>query len=287
VKGLIKRNLLIFFKDKATAFFSLFGALIVLVLYIFFLGDLVAQDVAHLGDQAKPFVFAWVFSGMISITSFTATFAAFASMVSDKMYKTEKDFVSSPLPRMQITFSYWISAIVVGTVMSIAILIFSLIYLAILGMEAYSFVTILEILGLILLSTISNTAVLLVLSMFINSVNTFSAFTAIFSASLGFFSGTYVQIGVLSSFMQWVVKVMPVSHSAGLFRKVMLKSFFEGKAFEGAPPSVIESARKSLGVDFYFGNNIFPVWASILILIVVFIIFITIAVLLRMRKKKN
>ena len=118
MKGLIKRNLLIFFKDKATAFFSLFGALIVLVLYIFFLGDLVAQDVAHLGDQAKPFVFAWVFSGMISITSFTATFAAFASMVSDKMYKTEKDFVSSPLPRMQITFSYWISAIVVGTVMS-------------------------------------------------------------------------------------------------------------------------------------------------------------------------
>lgn len=287
MSGLIRRNLMIFFKDKATAFFSLFGALIALILYVFFLGDVMAQGLQEqLGDSAKPFVFSWVFSGMISIVSFTATFSAFSAMIADKVYKMEKDLIASPLPRWKITLSYLIAAIVIGIVMSIIVLIIALIYLETLGMEPYSFLTILKILGMIVISTLSNTAVLLVLSMFINSINTFAGFTAVFSASLGFFTGTYVQIGLLSKFMQGVVKFIPVSHSAVIFRKIMMQPFFDGPKFEGAPEALVTDLRENLGVDFYAGNNLIPTWASILILLGVFVIFVGIAVMLRFKKKK-
>ena len=39
MKGLVIRNLKLYFKDKGAVFFSLLGVLIVIGLYILFLGD--------------------------------------------------------------------------------------------------------------------------------------------------------------------------------------------------------------------------------------------------------
>lgn len=285
--GLINRNLKIFFKDAGAVIFSLFGALIVLVLYVFFLGDIVAAGLKdQLGDSAKPFVFAWVFSGMISIVSFTSTFSAFSSMIADKVNKIDKDLLASPLPRWQINGAYLITATVIGLIMSTIVLIFALIYLSILGMAPYSFLTIVKILGIVILSTLSNTAVLLFLAMFIKTTNTFAAFTAIFSATLGFFTGTYVQIGIMPKAVQGLIKVVPISHSAVLLRKVMLQPFFDGQKFEGAPASLLKEVRTNIGVDFYFGTSLFPVWGSFLIIFFVFILFVILSVFIIRRKKK-
>lgn len=285
--GLIKRNLKLFFKDAGAVLFSVFGVLIVLLLYVFFLGDMIASESREqLGNMAKPFVFAWVFSGMVAIGSFTSTFAAFSSMITDKANKIDKDLLASPLPRWQINGSYLIAATVIGVTMSIVVLVFSLIYLAVLGMSAYSFLAILKIVGLLILSTLSNTAFLLFISIFIKSSQAFGALTAIFSATLGFFTGTFVQIGIMPKAVQGFIKVLPVSHSAVLFRKEMMQPFFDGPKFEGAPAEIIKEVRTKTGIDFYFGDKLFPEWGSILILIAVFVIFAALTIIVMRKKKK-
>ena len=41
---MIKRNITIFFRDKASVFFSLLSVLIIIGLYVLFLGDLMEQS---------------------------------------------------------------------------------------------------------------------------------------------------------------------------------------------------------------------------------------------------
>jgi len=289
MSGLIKRNLKIFFKDTGAVFWSLFGALIVLILYVFFLGDLMVKEAeASMGDLAKPFVFTWVFSGMISIVSFTTTFGAFTSVVTDRVNKIEKDLLASPLPRWQISGTYLIAAVVIGMVMSLAVYAFALIYLAILGAPSstFSFSVIIQTIGLIALSTLSNTSILLCIALWIKTIDAFAALTAVFSASLGFFTGTYVQIGIMPEFVQSIIKLFPLSHSAMLIRKVMMQPYFDGPAFAGAPVEVVNEIKADMGFNFLVGGKILPTWVSFVVTIGVFIIFSIVAVAITLKKKK-
>lgn len=289
MKGLINRNLKIYFKDPVVVSTSLFGALIVLVLYVLFLADVMTIGISEfMGDAAKPFVFTWVFSGMISIVSFTSTFGAFISIVSDKVLKIEKDILSSPLPRWKISGAYLVAAVVIGIIMSVAVYAFALVYLAIIGAPtaAFSFSIIIKTIGLIVLSTLSNTAILLCLALAIKTTNAFAGLTAIFSASLGFFTGTYVQIGIMPKVAQGMIKLFPLSHSALLLRKVMLQPYFDGPAFAGAPVEVINEVKANMGFNFIVGGEILPTWVSIVVTVGVFAIFSILAVVITLKKKK-
>ncbi|HQC54319.1 MAG TPA: ABC transporter permease [Clostridia bacterium] len=290
MSGLINRNLKIYFKDPVVVSTSLFGALIVLVLYVFFLADVMTVGIEELiGSIAKPFVFTWVFSGMISIVSFTSTFGAFISIVADKVHKIEKDILSSPLPRWQISGAYLIAAVIIGIVMSVAVYILAMIYLAIIGAPAstFTFSIIIQTLGLIVLSTLSNTAILLCVALLIKTTNAFAGLTAVFSASLGFFTGTYVQIGIMPKFAQVMIKLFPLSHSALLLRKVMLKPYFDGPAFYGVPVEYVDKVKADVGFNFLVDGKILPTWVSILVIVVVFLIFSALAVLLTIKKKNK
>lgn len=70
---LIARNLRIYFRDKTAVFLSLLSPVILLFLYLLFLGSLQVNNVAAQFPQAETrqitaFVNAWVFAGMVAIT---------------------------------------------------------------------------------------------------------------------------------------------------------------------------------------------------------------------------
>lgn len=68
---LVKRNIKLYMKDKMTVFFSLLAPIIVLVLYILFLGDLQVQNImATIGDavsetEVRALVNNWMISGVM------------------------------------------------------------------------------------------------------------------------------------------------------------------------------------------------------------------------------
>jgi multidrug/hemolysin transport system permease protein len=79
--------------------------------------------------------------------------------------------------------------------------------------------TVFKVLGLILLSTFTNTSIVLFITSFFKSNNAFATASTIIGTLIGFLTGIYLPIGQLPDVVQWVVKVFPVSHSAVLFSR--------------------------------------------------------------------
>ena len=106
MKIMVKRNLKIYFQDKASVFFSMLSVIIIFALYIFFIGDSISSGLKFL-PHPNRLMRAWMLAGMLASASITTSLGAYGVMISDRENKTIKDFYSSPVSRRQIAGGYY------------------------------------------------------------------------------------------------------------------------------------------------------------------------------------
>ncbi|HHX72940.1 MAG TPA: ABC transporter permease, partial [Clostridiales bacterium] len=119
---------------------------------------------------------------------------------------------------------------------------------------------------------------------FFNSVNAFATASSIVGSLIGFIAGLYIPIGVLPSYLQTVIKVFPVSHSAMLLRQVFVEPVIS-KYMSGMPEAVTK-LKAVMGIAFYAGDKQIPTFLSFLILLVSTVLFFVLASLRLSRKQK-
>ena len=280
----MKRNLLVFFKDKASVFFSLLSVFIIIGMYALFLGDVWTNAMSDM-PGARQVMDSWIVAGLVAVTSVTTTMGAFGTMVEDQSKKIIKDIRSSPLPRVSIAGGYILSAFIIGVVMCIIALALCEVYIIAGGGELLTGLQMLKVFGLILLSTFSNTALVLFFVSFFRSNNAFSIASTIIGTIIGFLTGIYIPIGQQPESVQWVIKFFPPSHSAVLLRQVIMEDTIK-TSFAGAPASAVESFKELMGVSFKVGDNTVSVMMSIGILVVAGIFFLGLSIINLSRKKK-
>jgi len=280
----MKRNLLVFFKDKASVFFSLLSVFIIIGMYALFLGDVWTSGMQDI-TGARNIMDCWIVAGLIAVTSVTTTMGAFGTMVEDKSKKIIKDIRSSPMPRVNIAGGYILSAFVIGVIMCVVALVLCQLYLVSEGGAVFTGIQLVKIFGLILLSTFSNTALVLFFVSFFQSNNAFSIASTIIGTVIGFLTGIYIPIGQLPEGVQTVIKVFPPSHSALLLRQVIMEDAIK-TGFAGAPASVVSDFKEMLGVTFQVGGKAVEPLTSILILIVSGFFFLGLSMLSLSRKKR-
>ena len=280
----MKRNLLVFFKDKASVFFSLLSVFIIIGMYALFLGDVWTSGMQDI-TGARNIMDCWIVAGLIAVTSVTTTMGAFGTMVEDKSKKIIKDIRSSPMPRVNIAGGYILSAFVIGVIMCVVALVLCQLYLVSEGGAVFTGIQLVKIFGLILLSTFSNTALVLFFVSFFQSNNAFSIASTIIGTVIGFLTGIYIPIGQLPEGVQTVIKVFPLSHSALLLRQVIMEDAIK-TGFAGAPASVVSDFKEMLGVTFQVGGKAVEPLTSILILIVSGFFFLGLSMLSLSRKKR-
>ena len=280
----MKRNLLVFFKDKASVFFSLLSVFIIIGMYALFLGDVWTSSMTDI-TNARNLMDCWIVAGLIAVTSVTTTMGAFGTMVEDKSKKIIKDIRSSPMPRVNIAGGYILSAFVIGVIMCVVALVLCQLYLVSEGGAVFTGIQLVKIFGLILLSTFSNTALVLFFVSFFQSNNAFSIASTIIGTVIGFLTGIYIPIGQLPEGVQTVIKVFPPSHSALLLRQVIMEDAIK-TGFAGAPASVVSDFKEMLGVTFQVGGKAVEPLTSILILIVSGFFFLGLSMLSLSRKKR-
>ncbi len=282
--GFAKRNLLVFFKDKMAVFFSLLAVFIIIGLYALFLGDVWVNSFTDM-TGVRYLMNTWILAGLLAVTSVTTTMGAFGTMVEDKTKKIIKDFTASPLKRRDILGGYIISAFVIGVIMSLITLVIVELYVVAQGGVWLGLVSLVKVLGLILLATLANTALILFIVSFFKSSNAFATASTIIGTMIGFLTGIYLPIGQLPDAVQMVVKVFPVSHAAVLLRQVMMADPM-AKTFAGAPAETVNQFEQMMGVTFQFGGTtLAPIW-SVVILIVTAVVFFALALLVLSRKKR-
>lgn len=283
VLQLCKRNLLIFFRDRASVFFSLLAVFIIIGLYALFLGDVVVSNVKDFaGEYARYLMDSWIMAGTLAVTAITTTLGAFGILVYDNDQRITNDFKASPIKRSQITGGYILSSWIIGMCISLLALLIAELYIVFSGGMWLSLLEAIKLIGVMLLSVFSSTAMMLFLVSFFKSNNAFGTASSIVGTLIGFLTGIYIPIGELPSGVQAVIKFFPPSHAGALYRQIMMEKPF---SLFNLPSVVLHEIKLIFGVNFQIGGEIVSSFVSMLILAVSGLIFFVLAILRLSRKQ--
>ena len=279
-----KRNLKVFFRDRSSVFFSLLAVLIVLGLYLLFLGDQLVSSFKEL-KGAERLIDSWIMAGILAVTPATTTLGSFGIIVNDKAKKIDKDFRSSPIKSHSLAGGYIISSFCIGTIMSVFALAIIEVYFAVKGYALLSAVQLLEMLGTILISVLVGSALMyLVVSLF-TSQNAFATASTIIGTLIGFITGIYLPIGATDKSVQYVIEFFPISHAASLFRKIMMEDPMK-ESFKDIPKDALKDFKLEMGVEFNAFDHTFTTTESILYMLAAAAVFYIIGILVTRRKSR-
>lgn len=279
------RNVKIFFRDKASVFFSLLSVFIVIGLYALFLGDSLVSGLSMFGDNARDLANNWIIAGLLAVSSITTTMGAFGIMVEDRHKKILKDFNASPIKRSALAGGYILSSFFIGLIMSGITLVLGQIYVVLCGGDMITFEQVLLIIPTILLSVLSSSALIFFIVSFFKSQNAFATASTVIGTLIGFITGIYIPIGQLPEAVQFVIKIFPVSHAVVLMRNILMSNTMD-TAMSGVPPQAVEEFEIMFGNVYKFGDFTVTPFMSVLVLIATALLFYGLAILNISRKKK-
>lgn len=282
----IGRNLKLFFRDKSAVFFSLLAVFIIIGLYAVFLGDAwIPRDMQDLPDT-QFLMNSWLVSGLLAVASITTTMGAFEVMISDKVKKIDCDFYASPVKKSRLTAGYLGSALAIGVIMSFVTFAVVEAYIVLRGGRLAGPEAMLKTAGLILLATMANTSLVCFTASFFKSQQAFGTASTVIGTLIGFLTGIYLPVGNLPASVQTVIKVFPISHSAVLFRQVLMEEPL-ATTFAGVPDTYVTAFKEYMGVTYSFGGNTLPASVSILILLATAAVFFGLSVVNFSRSQKH
>lgn len=289
IKALTIRNLKLFFRDKPLVFFSFLSVIIILGLYVLFLGDInIANIKSIIGGDIEgidALVYGWMLPGVIAISTITLSLGNMGRLVDDSRDETLSDFMVSPINRTQLVLSYVLSTILIATLIDVLMFAASVVIVKLKGGPILDLNQILASLGLILLLIISSSLLSLLLASFIRSPNTYGVVNTIVGTFIGFVTGAYMPMGIMPKVIQDVFNSLPVSQGASLLRQIFLRDIIKD-VFNGAPSSVVADYRYFQGIDLkILGHILTP--SEMLISIIASIVLLFVLSILRFRNLKR
>lgn len=287
ILSLTKRNLLLFFRDKASVFFSFLSVLIILGLYILFLSDMQVLNIEQIAGKVpgiSALVNSWVMAGLIAVSTVTLSLGALGRIVADRQNNAMNDFLVAPIKRWHMFFSYILSALIITMIISIVLIIIAEIYIISKGGVLLTLIQVLKVMGITILCCLSSSLLMLFIVSFLRSEQTFSLVSTIVGTMIGFFTGAYIPMGIMPKAVQMFSNILPASQGASLLRKVFLeKPLLE--VFGKAPGAALEY-KKLEGVNLYVGSHELTS-EMMLFYIILSIAILTIINIIRFKKMKN
>ena len=261
VSGLVERSLKIFLKDKASVFFSLLAPLIVLGLYLLFLGDIQTDGIKAAFEGApieekslKNFVDAWMLAGVVSVACVTVSFSVQGITVQDREKGVLNDMLASPISRGIIDISYLISNFVVTLCICLIVLAVAFVYVAITGW-ALSFVDVVLLIALTIMSVLSASIISTLVGLAFRTSSQHSAFVGIISSVIGFVMGAFMPLSAFPKGVQYVTLFVPATYSAALYRNLFMRGALE--KIDAALPGAEDGLKGSFSMELdFFGKTI-------------------------------
>src|SRR5699024_7452639 len=273
--ALIQRNIKLFFRDKMTVFFSLLSSLILIGLYFVFLEGTLSVEVA---DYIDPdlIMFNWLIAGILAINSISTTLTAFGTKVKDDEKDISKDFHSTPISKAQVAGGYIGAAFAISLLVSIFTLFIGELIIYFQYGSIMDFVTFLKVLALTLVTVFSNSALLSLVILFVDSSGAYSLFSSVVGSLSGFIAGVYIPVGVLPDWVASIIKFVPSTQAASLLRKALMQNEFQ--KMSGAPNELILEVKETLGVIFTWGDGYITTTQSLIYVLLSGVIFYLLAV---------
>lgn len=293
---LIKRNMLVYVRDRANIFFSLLSMIIIIGLMVVFLGKMNADNVVDLlseyGGQrdsatdlanAQQLVILWTLAGIVVVNSVTITLSMVGIMVEDEAHKKLSSFFVSPVKRMVFVLGYIIAAILMGILMCVLTFALGEAYIGLTGGELLSPVQMLQVLLYIILNVFTSASLVFLIANFVHSLSAFSGLSTVIGTIVGFIAGIYLPIGMLPERVQMVLKGFPLFYGCSFLRELLTENIL-AKTFVNCPEQLVSQYKETMGITVIVQDNIVSNQVKVAILVISGIIFIGISIIVQRRR---
>ena len=277
--ALLKRDFLLYFRNRSGVFFSLLGALISFLLYIIFLQKNLMDAWSQLPDN-KSLLNNWLMGGTLAVTGITTSFTALTQMVQDRENQVDQDLFLTDLGSWGLQLSYLISSLIISFVMQV----FMLIVMSLYFQEIPAMSKLFEISLIMLLSSLLSTLVNVFLIYHFQSVDSLGKLATIVGTASGFLVGTYVPMGILPNFAQVLMKCTPATYLASLYRQVLMKEQLE-TTFMGNS-SLLEEFQEKLGIRLSWQNLLTKEETYLIVVSICLLTFLLWLVVVKISSKK-
>lgn len=277
---LIRRNLTVFFRDRGQVFFAFLAPLILLMLYVLFLGRMQSQMLAESmgADESvvDGYVYAWVLAGMVMITTLTGALAALAAFVDDRVSGRFKEFRVSPVRNTELVLGYMVSGLVIALVLSLTVLVvgslvFGLMFDAWASAAGYA-----QAVGYIVLLCLLFASLSALLVTFLPSAAAYSGLATVVGTLSGFLALAYIPVGSVSDGVASALNSLPFSQGA-----MVLRDPIAGPALDRLVETIPEAGRAEAlselrgfyGFDIFVGDLQLQPWMVIAVMLVLAAVF--------------
>lgn len=293
-KALTVRNIKLFFKDKGMFFASLITPMILLVLYVTFLGK--TYDDSFRQSMPEGFVLpesvigglvgAELVSSILAVCCVTVAFCSNMLMVQDKVSGSRVDFTVAPVKRSVLSMSYYAATVLSTLIVCFAALGACLIYLKSAGWYMTA-ADILLMCGDTVLLVLFGTALSSIVNLFISTQGQISAVGTIVSAGYGFICGAYMPISNFGSGLRKVLSFLPGTYGTSLIRNHAMRGVFAEMADNGVPDEVLTGIKEAVDCRLYFFDNVVTVPVMAVWLAVSAAVLIAVYILLNVIKERK
>ena len=220
---LTKRNIKNYYRDKTAVFFSFLSVIILLGVYILFLGNMY-NDITFSTEILKTrFMIGYIMGGVLVVNTLTLSLGVIGTYVNDLETKKINGFLVTPIKRWKIIVSYYLSTFILTLILTLFMFLLVVLYLGINGYW-YSFVNILEAIFTICLYVFISVPLVVMLVSFISSNNAFGALSSIVGTLIGFISGIYIPLSILDPVTNSLAAILPFSHMTIYLRRLLIGS---------------------------------------------------------------
>lgn len=265
--NLIKRNILIYMRDRGTVFYSILSTLIILGLMILFLGDMNSRDIVYALEQmggvrdaeadranADHLIMMWTLAGILVSNTVTVTMTVMGCMIEDERDRRLASFYVAPVKRFYVALSYIFSAWLIGILMCLLTLAVFQGYLAVTGQVLLNGTAWLQLSGMIVLNSFVYASAAYLLALFVHSMSAWSGLLTVIGTLVGFVGAVYLPMGALPEKVADVLKCLPVLHGAAMMRMVCTKEAVE-TTFAGLPAEAVEVFQEEMGITVVMGDG--------------------------------
>lgn len=251
MNALVYRGLLLFFKNKQAVIGSFIGALIMIVLYVFLLGDSIVNSLSVLAHP-RLVVDAWMLAGVIAIASASSTLGSVSLMIRDKERNVYTDFMISPISKSKIMLGYFFSTFLISLLVTLVVIVIAELYIVFLSKGDLLTLPQFGLLFLVsLLTVFCSSAFMFFVASFFRRIDTFSTMTSVIGPLIGFLTGCYVPIGSLPDMAQNVVQYFPLTSGVVLIRQILTEN-----VFTAADKPAMSTIKEELGIIMNGRNDI-------------------------------
>lgn len=220
--AIIKRNILIYFRNFSNIMFSLLGSMIFFFIYILFLRKNILDSLNQITSAGKV-LDMWMLGALLTITAMTTALSMMGQLVTDKNNNKFLDFKISTASPLELLLGYFGAAMLVSIGMQF--IVFGIVWGYFLSYESLQ-LTMTMIVRLVIIgieSSFCATGIACLVCAFIKNETALRAVNTIFGSGFGFLVGGYFPIGEMSTTAQHVIKAFPLTYSVAQNRQILMK----------------------------------------------------------------